>query len=80
MSNIDALLTQLNQLNNRLLSIKESGLDGFHRVLQNATSTSTITGPLDSGNTAWMLASSALVLFMTIPGLAIYYGKLVTIS
>ena len=78
MSNIDALLTQLNQLNNRLLSIKESGLDGFHRVLQNATST--ITGPLDSGNTAWMLASSALVLFMTMPGLAIYYGKLVTIS
>jgi len=32
---------------------------------------------LDSGNTAWMLTSTALVLFMTIPGLALFYGGLV---
>jgi len=32
---------------------------------------------LDSGDTAWMLASVALVLFMTIPGLALFYGGLV---
>ncbi len=32
---------------------------------------------LDSGNTAWVLASTALVLFMTIPGLALFYGGLV---
>ena len=32
---------------------------------------------LDSGDTAWMLASAALVLFMTIPGLALFYGGLV---
>ena len=32
---------------------------------------------LDSGNTAWMLTSSALVLFMTLPGLALFYGGLV---
>ncbi len=32
---------------------------------------------LDSGNTAWMLTSSALVLFMTIPGLALFYGGMV---
>jgi len=31
----------------------------------------------DSGNTAWMLASTALVLFMTLPGLALFYGGLV---
>jgi len=31
---------------------------------------------IDSGDTAWMLASSALVLMMTIPGLALYYGGL----
>ncbi len=31
----------------------------------------------DSGDTAWMLTSSALVLFMTIPGLALFYGGLV---
>ena len=32
---------------------------------------------LDSGDTAWMLTSTALVLFMTIPGLALFYGGLV---
>jgi Amt family ammonium transporter len=33
-------------------------------------------GP-DTGNTAWMLTATALVLFMTIPGLALFYGGLV---
>ena len=32
---------------------------------------------LDPGNTAWMLTSTALVLFMTIPGLSLFYGGLV---
>jgi ammonium transporter, Amt family len=32
---------------------------------------------LDSGNIAWMLTSSALVLMMTAPGLALFYGGLV---
>jgi len=32
---------------------------------------------LDTGDTAWVLASTALVLFMTIPGLALFYGGLV---
>ena len=32
---------------------------------------------LDSGDTAWMLASTALVLLMTIPGLALFYGGMV---
>ena len=31
----------------------------------------------DSGDTAWMLTSSALVLMMTIPGLALFYGGMV---
>ena len=26
------------------------------------------------GNTAWILTSTALVLFMTLPGLALFYG------
>ena len=34
-------------------------------------------GTLDRGDTAWMLASTALVLFMTLPGLALFYGGLV---
>jgi Amt family ammonium transporter len=32
---------------------------------------------LDSGSTAWMLTSTALVLLMTLPGLALFYGGLV---
>ena len=29
---------------------------------------------IDSGDTAWMLTSAALVLMMTAPGLALFYG------
>lgn len=32
---------------------------------------------IDSGNTAWMITATALVLFMTIPGLSLFYAGLV---
>lgn len=32
---------------------------------------------IDSGDTAWMIVASVLVLFMTLPGLALFYGGLV---
>ena len=32
---------------------------------------------IDTGNTAWILTSTVLVLFMTLPGLALFYGGLV---
>jgi Amt family ammonium transporter len=32
---------------------------------------------ISGGDTAWMMTSSALVLFMTVPGLALFYGGLV---
>ena len=35
---------------------------------------------LNSGDTAWMLTSTALVLFMTIPGLALFYSGLVRVK
>ena len=35
------------------------------------------TPTLDSGDTAWMITATALVLFMTLPGLALFYGGLV---
>ena len=44
----------------------------------------TLAGPamaaedkLDTGDTAWMLTATALVLLMTIPGLALFYGGMV---
>jgi Amt family ammonium transporter len=36
-----------------------------------------LAADFDSGSTAWVLVSSALVLFMMIPGLALFYGGLV---
>jgi Amt family ammonium transporter len=39
-------------------------------------STSNIPGP-GPGHNGWMMTSSALVLFMTLPGLALFYGGLV---
>ena len=35
------------------------------------------TPKLDTGDTAWILISTALVLLMTIPGLALFYGGMV---
>ena len=32
---------------------------------------------IDFGNTAWIIVATALVMFMTIPGLALFYGGLV---
>jgi len=32
---------------------------------------------IDSGDTAWLMTATALVLFMTLPGLALFYGGLV---
>ena len=32
---------------------------------------------INAGDTAWMLTSTALVLLMTIPGLAVFYGGMV---
>jgi ammonium transporter, Amt family len=32
---------------------------------------------IDAGNTAWLITATALVLFMTLPGLALFYRGLV---
>ncbi len=36
-----------------------------------------LNSQINSGDTAWMLTSSALVLMMTVPGLALFYGGMV---
>ena len=43
----------------------------------NATPALAQTPALNSGDTAWMLTATALVLLMTIPGLALFYGGMV---
>lgn len=42
-----------------------------------AQDSAAVPAAIDSGDNAWMLASSALVLMMTGPGLALFYGGLV---
>ncbi|MFZ1814886.1 MAG: ammonium transporter [Rhizobiaceae bacterium] len=47
-------------------------------VAQTATETVAEAGPtIDKGDTAWMMVSTILVLFMILPGLALFYGGLV---
>lgn len=42
-----------------------------------ALAQATATGTIDTGDTAWILTSSAFVLLMTMPGLTLFYGGLV---
>jgi ammonium transporter, Amt family len=46
-------------------------------LAQDAAAVAAEAGQTDSGDTAWILTASALVLMMTIPGLALFYGGLV---
>ena len=39
--------------------------------------TSNVQAETNTGDTAWILTSSSLVLFMTLPGLALFYAGLV---
>lgn len=47
-------------------------------IAQEATTAAASAAPvISAGNTAWMIVATGLVLFMTIPGLALFYGGLV---
>ena len=45
--------------------------------VQNTDPGKALTGVAGPGHNAWMMTSAALVLFMTLPGLALFYGGLV---
>ncbi len=49
----------------------------FSPVLFAQQSSSIAQPKVDTGDTAWMIVATALVLFMSIPGLAMFYGGLV---
>jgi Amt family ammonium transporter len=53
-----------------LVFMAVSGLSGF------AFADNEIQPRLDTGDTAWMIVATALVMLMTIPGLALFYGGL----
>ncbi len=61
-----------------LINLRKAGLSIFGVMAAIAVpSTAFAQDALDSGDTAWMLTSTALVLMMTIPGLALFYGGMV---
>jgi ammonium transporter, Amt family len=59
-----------------LFAVWLPALAGAEATLENAANVST-TAVINSGDTAWLLVSSALVLMMTAPGLILFYGGLV---
>ncbi len=52
-------------------------LVALEAYVKNADPGKSLTGLPGPGHNAWMMTSSALVLFMTLPGLALFYGGLV---
>ncbi len=54
-----------------------SGVAATFAALLFSTQGALAQNGLDTGDTAWMLTSTALVLMMTIPGLVLFYGGLV---
>jgi ammonium transporter, Amt family len=53
------------------------GLGAASALAQTPAPAAPAAPKIDSGDTAWMLTSTALVLMMTIPGLALFYGGMV---
>ena len=49
----------------------------FPALAQEAAAPATAAPVMDKGDVAWMMTSSLLVLFMALPGLALFYGGLV---
>ena len=53
-------------------------LAAMHPAAIRAAGEATAAAPtLDTGNTAWMITATILVLLMSIPGIALFYGGLV---
>ncbi|MBK8476103.1 MAG: ammonium transporter [Opitutaceae bacterium] len=55
----------------------EERLAALEAYVTNGDPGKTLTGVAGPGHNAWMMTSTALVLFMTLPGLALFYGGLV---
>src|SRR5471032_2335168 len=55
----------------------EERLTALEAYVTNSDPGKALTGVPGPGHNAWMMTSAALVLFMTLPGLALFYGGLV---
>lgn len=59
------------------LALAEEAAPAVEVVTETVTAAAEAAPTLDSGATAWMLTSTVLVLMMTIPGVALFYGGMV---
>ncbi|WP_404420196.1 ammonium transporter [Nibricoccus sp. IMCC34717] len=55
----------------------EERIAALEAYMNNVAPTKSLEGVAGPGHNAWIMTSSALVLFMTLPGLALFYGGLV---
>jgi Amt family ammonium transporter len=55
----------------------EERIAALEAYVNNGDPGKSLTGVAGPGHNAWMMTSAALVLFMTLPGLALFYGGLV---
>jgi Amt family ammonium transporter len=58
-------------------SSPEERIAALEAYVNNTDPGKALTGVAGPGHNAWMMTSAALVLFMTLPGLALFYGGLV---
>ena len=62
---------------NKTLSVLGSAAGALALSAVPALAQDAAASPINSGDTAWMLTSMALVLMMTIPGLGLFYAGMV---
>ena len=81
---ITALLVCVTALNLRAMAppagrppTQEERIAALEAYVTNSDPGQSLTGVSGPGHNAWMMTSAALVLFMTLPGLALFYGGLV---
>src|ERR1700740_2654590 len=55
----------------------EDAVASLEAYIKNTDGTKTLADSPGPGHNAWMMTAAALVLFMTLPGLALFYGGLV---
>ena len=74
----DSVDTMMRHVLGRVLTVSTTAaLIGFHSLAAAGEAPGLPPTIISAGDTAWVLASSALVLLMIVPGLALFYGGLV---
>jgi Amt family ammonium transporter len=77
MTNIKLMLSRIGMATAMLAGFGVAAAFAQDAAPAAADAAAEVAAKIDTGDTAWMLTSTALVLMMTIPGLALFYGGMV---